>query len=317
MGISEEKDYGIKATGSRAAIPDDDHARLMYYLNSISSCLPGLGLPPEMMDYSKYLFLNDEAKMVIEMTALLLSPDALCGKAIFQVEDGHPVLKGFRNNFYELTETSTLRCLAANSREGVFFKGQNVEVRKFMVFSNQWLDANYIAPIARILLKRQLEKELRQLMIGNQNNEDDENQSEQESFQQFYPPQQQRIQRQEYETPPPRIPTQVVRLDQPTTQQQSHQRKQPQQPQQQPIQQQTQQSYQSQQKQQNESPQKAQQPQKQQLPQQQQNENPKDKQEKSSPANLQTQSSTRPEIELSQSDPKKPPCSCTITCALF
>ena len=99
----EREQTNIKVKGQAVTVPNNCFAKLMYYLDSVSSCVPGLDIPSEYKNYDSYNNLNDDDKRTIIALAALLSPDLLEGKVFFLVDDNHRLLLGSRNKFYELT----------------------------------------------------------------------------------------------------------------------------------------------------------------------------------------------------------------------
>jgi len=144
--VSVGNDVKIEMTGHSVTIPPNNYAKMMYYLSSISSCLEYI-IPAEFTKYEKYYNLNSEEKIGIMTLCALLSPDLLLNKVIFMVPTGDPVLDGSTNNFYKITNASTVIAAATNLVETIVIGEKSVQVNKIMVFNEYWLKNYYINPL--------------------------------------------------------------------------------------------------------------------------------------------------------------------------
>jgi len=77
------------------------------------------------------------------------------GVPVFPVPNGHAMLGGFSNEFYEITDTRKLTALlAGQSREftGVaIIQGREVKITKFMIASEGWFHTHYLGPLERLV----------------------------------------------------------------------------------------------------------------------------------------------------------------------
>eukprot|EP00049_Salpingoeca_infusionum_P017893 m.354822 g.354822 ORF g.354822 m.354822 type:complete len:184 (-) comp17110_c0_seq1:236-787(-) len=135
---------GLRATGTRARVPDDPISLLQYYLGCVKSVLD-VELPRELCDYGSRQISRSAAAQVIQL-ANMLSPDVLEGKTFFTVPAGHPMLQGSSNKFYELTQATTAIAVA----DSVVIGGQRRRVTKFMVHTKHWVEENWINPMLLI-----------------------------------------------------------------------------------------------------------------------------------------------------------------------
>ena len=83
----QKETVNIKNAGTSVTLPDDCFARLMYYLRSVSSCVPGLDIPANLTNYQNYRSLNSDDRKLIVHLADLLPPHLLDGKIFHQVDD--------------------------------------------------------------------------------------------------------------------------------------------------------------------------------------------------------------------------------------
>ena len=124
----EREQANLKVNSHSVNVPDNCFAQLMYYLNSVSSCVPGLNIPSEYKNYHHYYNLDDDDKRTIVALAALLSPDALEGKVFFQVDDNHRLLRGSSNKFYELTIAKQYLGGIAAGQGVIFVNGERKQV---------------------------------------------------------------------------------------------------------------------------------------------------------------------------------------------
>ena len=140
------KQQKVKATGKRATIPPNDVSRLSYFLNCGTV---GCGIDiivDDLVDYKNVHRLSSSKQdAIFELAYDDFDDDTLLGKTIFPVPDGHSLLNGYNNEFYEIEEVSSL--LAVDS--SALIAGQQTEVTKIMVCNKRWLEDYYYNPINR------------------------------------------------------------------------------------------------------------------------------------------------------------------------
>jgi len=144
---SVETELSIRAVGVSVNIAEDNIAKLMYYLNSMHTCLGGDVIPDQFTDHRKYYSLSNDEKTAVVALSVLLSPDLLMGKVIFPVENGNPILNGSNNEFYDLTEAKRLLAGAATAEGIIIMEGKTVNVTKIMVFTANWLTKFFLNPL--------------------------------------------------------------------------------------------------------------------------------------------------------------------------
>lgn len=141
----------IERTGSSTTVPNNNKARLMYYLDCICTLLD-LGSDASnlrrLRDYNNYFRLTDDETNELILLCALVSPTLLLNKCLFQDDD---MCGDSSNRFYKI-HAIRHRMLVANS---IMIGGQSRSVNKIMCFKMCWLTRYYIEPMEHF--KRQLE----------------------------------------------------------------------------------------------------------------------------------------------------------------
>lgn len=127
-------------------VANDDVARLMYYLNCVTSELNLHILDNDLLAHENYKNLSATRVATVFQTALELKPDLLIGKLIFSDEQHEVIPKQFNNAFVSITAA----CQYASVQRNVFLAGQTQNVTDVMFFNNAWLNKNYYHPINNI-----------------------------------------------------------------------------------------------------------------------------------------------------------------------
>ena len=135
----------LEKTGQSVTVPNAPEARLMYYLNCMCNVIDMDNTPSmrRKRNYSQYYLLDDSELRELLILCVLLSPDELLNRCIFQ-NDG---LCGDSNNeFYNVNAVNTT-LVVANS---VVVGGQRRQVQKIMVFKRVWMERNYFQPLGEL-----------------------------------------------------------------------------------------------------------------------------------------------------------------------
>ena len=131
---------GIKETGSKATVPENPTAKLMYYLHCVAHVIeldnPNLSRLRD--DESYHLLSHIEIDALLALV-LLFSPNELIGKVFFPSED----TGGSSNQFFELSSVTHMLAVSEN----VLIGGERKRVAKIMFFKRCWLEENYISPL--------------------------------------------------------------------------------------------------------------------------------------------------------------------------
>ncbi|XP_020612858.1 uncharacterized protein LOC110051182 [Orbicella faveolata] len=131
---------GIKRTGSKATVPENPTAKLMYYLHCVAHVIqldnPNLS---RLRNYERYYLLSDAEIDALLALVLIFSPDELIGKVFFPSED----CGGSTNQFFELSSVTHMLAVSDN----VLIGGERKRVANIMFFKRCWLEGNFISPL--------------------------------------------------------------------------------------------------------------------------------------------------------------------------
>ncbi|CAF1458566.1 unnamed protein product [Adineta ricciae] len=141
MALFSRSQFNLRPTSSRATVPDNDLAKLMYYLNCVFSAIEYTDQDVRRYrDYRNWSFLTNAEQRMVLVLALALSPDGFEGKVFFHAEE---LCGDSGNKFYELSEVRH-QLLAVQS---IIVAGQTRQVKKIMTYRMSWMRANYVEPV--------------------------------------------------------------------------------------------------------------------------------------------------------------------------
>lgn len=101
MAALVQQGVEFEAIGQRVTVPNDDFAKLMYYLSCMNTCLENF-IPPQYTNYQNYYNVSNETRAEILALVMILEPSKLLGKVIFLLPSGHSLLNGSANEFYKV-----------------------------------------------------------------------------------------------------------------------------------------------------------------------------------------------------------------------
>ena len=134
----------IKDDTVKVFVPEDDIAKLMYYLDCVSTVLKYDGFYPY-NDYKNYKYLtSEERKLVIEL-AILFNPKIMVDVGVFVETDNLDM----NNRFFELTDET----MNIHANEVIVIGGITTRVLKIMLFKSNWVFQNFIWPLKRLTQK--------------------------------------------------------------------------------------------------------------------------------------------------------------------
>ncbi len=136
-----------------AKIPGEDIGKLSYYLNCISTCLPGM-IDPYLTQYTCTKDFTPRIQDNIIHLCSILKPSTLENRVIKLVSkaDLNVISPGADFAFIPLTEKTNLTFLElenGNEVEGLNLK--NAEVAKMMIYHEKWLQKTYSNPYENLV----------------------------------------------------------------------------------------------------------------------------------------------------------------------
>ena len=134
---------GIKAIGQRTSVPDNDLARLMYYLSCVDTVIQYHEID-RLTDYQNYDSLDVEDITVLLELVILFNPKFLVDKGIF-ILDESLLPNDLDNQFYQITDER----IGIHINNEIMVSGRTVKVLKVMACDEEWIFRNYINPLKR------------------------------------------------------------------------------------------------------------------------------------------------------------------------
>ena len=129
---------------NKVTIPNNDIARLMYYLNCVFYVIQ-YDIDKKFTDYNNYYNLTKKEEETVVGLALLFNPKILIDLKIF-ILDSRLLIGEFSNEFYKITDER----IGIHVNEEVMIGGKVVRVLKVMAINENWLNNNYLDPIDNI-----------------------------------------------------------------------------------------------------------------------------------------------------------------------
>ena len=154
MALSFHRDqFSLRPTSSRVTVPDNDLARLMYYLNCVFAAIEYNDQDVRRYhNYRNWSLLSDAEQRMVLMLALALSPDQFDGKVFFHSDE---LCGDSENKFYELSQIRN-QVVAVQS---IFIAGQTRHVKKIMTYKMCWMQRYYVEPVKGLAQYFQRQKE--------------------------------------------------------------------------------------------------------------------------------------------------------------
>ena len=134
-------DVQVKAIGKKVTVPNNDIARLMYYLKCVSSVLNYKGLS-QYTNYNKYYDLSSKEKNEVIQLANIFNPLILMRAKVFILKEDLDM----GNRFFKITDES----MNFHAIEQIVIGGITTKVLSIMVFKFNWLNNYYFLPIKRL-----------------------------------------------------------------------------------------------------------------------------------------------------------------------
>ena len=134
----------LRSKGVRVAVPDDDVARLMYYLDCVFTAIEYEDEDvSRYRDYDEYDSLSYQEQRMVWILASTLSPDEFDDKVFFHSDE---LSENGGNEFYDLSQVRH-HLLAVQS---ILVAGQTRRVKQIMTYTMPSMQRNYYGPIQRL-----------------------------------------------------------------------------------------------------------------------------------------------------------------------
>ena len=134
----------VEAIGRTVTIPNNDIARLMYYLSCVDTVISYDELDL-LSDYENYDLLNAEQKELLLKLVEILHREIFIKAGIFIIDE-NLIPDGFNNEFYQITDQR----IGIHINQEIMIGGRYVTVLKIMACNVTWLNKYYYTPIKNI-----------------------------------------------------------------------------------------------------------------------------------------------------------------------
>lgn len=144
MAFLQRNRVNLRPDSVRVEVPDNDIARIMYYLNCVLSVIEYKDQDMQRFrNYRNWSMLSQQDRKFLWFLVLLLSPDELIDKCFFHSDE---LCGDSTNKFYELSQIKDQVMVV----QSIVIAGQSRQVNKIMAFKTIWLTRYYYEPMARL-----------------------------------------------------------------------------------------------------------------------------------------------------------------------
>jgi len=136
----------------KSDIPKADIAKLSYYLDCISACIPG-AIDPALTQYECHKSFSQETKDIIINLCSILKPSLLENRAIKLVrkEDLNAIKLNANVAWITLTEKTNLTFVDMEKNNVTGINMNNTEITRMMIYHEKWLKTYYQTPLENLL----------------------------------------------------------------------------------------------------------------------------------------------------------------------
>ena len=121
-------------------VPDDDVARLMYYLSCVDTVINYQG-NDRLSDFRNYNSLTRDELVELFKLVIIFNPKYFVEKGVFIINE-NLLPNGLGNQFYKITDER----IGIHVNNEMFIGGRTVQVLKVMACNMDWLIRNYFKP---------------------------------------------------------------------------------------------------------------------------------------------------------------------------
>ena len=139
MATLSSLSLNITNCGVSTSVPNDDIARLMYYLRCVTVSVGLDVLQDDLVSYKNYRSLSPTRIAMVVQAAAELSPDLFIDKVIFCDDDCEVVERDEGNKFVRISAACNILSLQSD----IFIMGKVRNATEVMFFRSSWLDRNY------------------------------------------------------------------------------------------------------------------------------------------------------------------------------
>lgn len=136
--------FNISSFGVKVQVPNNNIARLMYYLNCICVVID-YDRNLTLTDYQHYYKLNRVELKTLYDLVNLFDPKIFINAGIFII-DSNLLPNDLSNQFYKITDEK----IGFHVNENVLIGGKDVKVLNVMACDWNWLSENYYTPLKKI-----------------------------------------------------------------------------------------------------------------------------------------------------------------------
>jgi len=141
LGVNQIR---VEATGKTTTVPNDNIAKLMYYLDCVFTVIE-YDRSNKLTDYEHYYNLNNDEKKAVIQLAILLNPKLFIDAKIFVINE-NLLPNNSANEFYKITDER----IGVHINQQVLIGGRSIKVLEIMACKLSWLNNNYFTPLERI-----------------------------------------------------------------------------------------------------------------------------------------------------------------------
>ena len=138
--------FQVKPIGVTVTVPNDDVARLMYYLSCVGTVIEHDNEDDILTDYENYDLLNVEQLTILFTLVTLFNPKIFINGGVF-ILDPSLVPEGMDNEFYQITDER----INFHFNDELMIGGKTCKILKVMACTNSWLLRNYYKPLTNIM----------------------------------------------------------------------------------------------------------------------------------------------------------------------
>ena len=132
----------VKPIGATVLIPNNDAAKLMYYLSCVDTVISHEEEQSKLTDYENYDLLNEFEINLLITSVTFFHPQIFIESGVF-IKDPSLIPDGMDNEFYQITDSR----IGIHVNEEIIIGGKSVKVLKIMACNNYWLLEYYFDPL--------------------------------------------------------------------------------------------------------------------------------------------------------------------------